>query len=60
MPQFHIELKKSGCEVLHILLFVLWDDCGDGVEISEGLASLLANRRNPLVRYVAKLLLTMS
>jgi hypothetical protein len=44
VPQFLIELKKSGNEVLHILLFVLRDDCGDGVEISEDLANLLVNR----------------
>ena len=44
MPQFLIELKKSGNEVLHILLFVLRNDCGDCVEISEDLANLLVNR----------------
>ena len=44
MPQFLIELKKSGNEVLHIILFVIRDDCGDSVEISEDLANLLVNR----------------
>jgi hypothetical protein len=34
MPQFFIEIEKLGDEMLHILLFVLRDNCGDGVEIS--------------------------
>jgi hypothetical protein len=44
MPQFLIQLKKSGNEALHILLFVLRNDCGDCVEISEDLTNLLLNR----------------
>jgi hypothetical protein len=44
MPQFLIELKKSGNEVLHIILFVIRDDCGNCVEISVDSENLLVNR----------------
>ena len=44
MPQFLIETKKLVHEVLHILLVVLRDNCGDSLEISEDLANLFVNR----------------
>jgi hypothetical protein len=63
MPKFLIELKKWGNEAHYILLFVLRDYCGDGVEVSEDLANLLVNRpvtlnSSPLARNFAKLSLT--
>jgi hypothetical protein len=44
MPQFLIAMKKLVYEVLHILLFVLRDNYGDGLEISEDSENLLVNR----------------
>ncbi len=45
MPQFLIAMKKLVDEVLHsILLFVLRDNCGDGLEISEDSENLHVNR----------------
>ncbi len=44
MPQFLIATKNLVDEVLHILLFVLRDNCGDGLKISKDSENLLVNR----------------